>query len=77
MNRRIFGKDGNTPFPFQIIGVHDAIWNLFPFPKNARLFEECVNQGCFAVINVGNNSDVANGKGHRETCVCTQNGNIL
>jgi len=36
-----------------------------PFAEDAGLFEQGINKGGFAVIDVGNNSYVANGERHR------------
>ena len=35
---RIFGKDGNTSFSFNIIGVHDAFLNFLVGAEYAGLF---------------------------------------
>jgi hypothetical protein len=39
----IFGKDGDAPFSFEVVRVHDAIWYLFPLAEDAGLFEEGIH----------------------------------
>lgn len=60
----VFGQDGNAALALDIIGVHDAIWDFFPFAEDPGLSEKSVHKGGFAVIDVSNDSNVANGKTH-------------
>ncbi len=55
----IFGQDGDTAFPFDIIGVHDALCHCLAFPEYAALSEQPVHQGCLAVIHMGDNSNIS------------------
>jgi hypothetical protein len=60
----VFGKDGNAALALDVVGVHDAIWDFFPFAEDSGLSEEGVYKGGFAVIDVSYDGDVANGKTH-------------
>ena len=57
---RVFGQDRNAPFPFDIAGVHDSFGNLFIGAENVALLKHCVDQCRFAMVNVGNNCNIAN-----------------
>ena len=37
MNGRIFGKDRDPTFPFDVVGVHDTLLDLLIFTENAAL----------------------------------------
>ncbi len=58
----VFGADGDALFAFQVHGVHDALLggDGLVGAKGARLFEQAIHQRRLAVIDVGDNSDVAN-----------------
>ncbi len=36
--------NGDTAFSFEVIGIHDAGGYIFPFSKDSRLFEECIEE---------------------------------
>ena len=57
--RSIFGKDCNTTFPFDIIGVHHSFGYFLILTEDTALFQKLVNQGGFAMINMGNNGNVS------------------
>ena len=50
----VLGIDRNTPFPLQIIGIHDLGNDLFMFSKHMRLRQKSIDQGRFSGINMGN-----------------------
>ena len=58
--RRVLGQNGNAAFPFQRKRVHHPLCYLFVVPKGAALFEQGVNQGRFAMIDMSDNGDVSN-----------------
>ena len=64
VNGGILGKNGNAPLPFQVVGVHDTVRNLFPFAKNTGLLQQSIYQRGFTVIDVGDNRNIADGKSH-------------
>ena len=56
---RVLGEDGNAAFAFEVIGVHHAVHDFFTFMEGTALFEELVHQGCFTVVNVGDDGNVS------------------
>ncbi len=61
----VFGQDGDAALFFEIVGVHDALGYGFVGTEGAGLAEHGVDEGGFAVVDVGNDGDVANGFGGR------------
>ena len=59
LNRAVFSKDGNAALFFKVIGVHHAGIHLLIFAEGAGLPQQLVHQRGFAVVNVGNDGDVA------------------
>ncbi len=67
LDRSVLGKDGDAAFLFQVIGIHDALDQLLVSGEGAGLAEQLVNQGGLAVVDVGNDGDVADwASGHWE-----------
>ena len=56
----VFGRDGDAAFLFEVVGVHKAFIDLLIVSEGACEFEQLVNQRGFAVVNVGDDGDVAN-----------------
>jgi hypothetical protein len=56
----VFGHYGNTLFPFEIHTVHDSFPDFLTFPEQAALPEHGINQGGFAVIDMGNDGHITN-----------------
>ena len=57
-NGQIFGLNGNPFFPLEIHRVHRALLHFLVFTVGAALLKQAVHEGSFAVINVGDNSDI-------------------
>ena len=57
--RRAFGEDGDAALTLQIVAVHCALGHLLIGAKRARLLEHGIHERGFAVIDVGDNSDIA------------------
>src|SRR5207237_265210 len=55
----IFSENSNTPLTFLIVGIHDQFAHLLILAEDVALFEESIDQRGFAVIDVGNNSNIA------------------
>ncbi len=53
------GKDGDAALALEIVGIHCPFGNLLIFAKGAGLGEEPVDQGGLAVIDMGNDGNVA------------------
>jgi hypothetical protein len=56
---RIFRRDGDAPFFFQIHGIHDPVLHDLMRPERAGLPEHGVNQGGLAVIDMGDNRNIS------------------
>ena len=61
----VLGKDGDAAFPFQIVRVHHPVCHLLIGAECSRLPQHGVYEGCLAVVNVGNDGDIAYRLGHR------------
>ena len=59
--RGVFGADGDALFFFQIHGIHQAFLGGFVLvgAEGAGLLQQAVHQSRLAMINVGDDSDVA------------------
>ena len=57
---RVLGQDGNTPLPFQVAGVHNPLHGCLIFPVDAALLQHLVHQRGLAVVDVGNDGNIAN-----------------
>ncbi len=57
----ILGLDGDSLFPLQVHGVHDALLrgNGLVGAEGARLFEQAIHQRGLAVVHVGDDSYVS------------------
>ena len=64
-NGRILGKNGNTPLPLLIIGIHNALGADILAIQSAGLLQQLVYQRSFAMVNVSNNGDIAKILNHR------------
>ena len=58
-DRAILGENGDAAFAFQVIGVHHAFGDLLVGGKGAGLAQQFVDEGGFAMINVGDDGYVA------------------
>jgi hypothetical protein len=54
-----FGKDGDAALALELARVHDAFGDLLIGPEDAALAKHGVDEGGFAVVDVGNDGDVA------------------
>ena len=59
VDRGVLGQDGDTTLPFDGIVVHHPVLHGLVFTESAALFEHFVHQGGFAVVDMGDNGDVA------------------
>ena len=58
-----FGQNGDPPLPLLVVGVHGALDRGLIGSEDAGLGEELVNQGGFAMVDVGDDGDIAKGHG--------------
>jgi len=64
LDRAVLGQDGDAAFFFDIPRVHDAFADLLVFTEGAGLAQELVDEGGLAVVDVGDDCNVADGAGH-------------
>ena len=56
------GENGDAALALEIVGIHRALRHPLVFPEGAGLLQQPVNQGGLAMVDMGNDRDVA--KGH-------------
>ena len=54
----VLGINGDSPFPLDVITVHDAVHDLLVGTEHTALIEECIHQGGLSRIDVGNHGNV-------------------
>src|SRR5258705_289299 len=64
----VLRQDRDAAFLFQVIGVHDPLCDMLMRRKRAGLAQKFVDQRGLAVVDVGNNGDVANVACHGKQC---------
>ena len=57
--RGVLGEDGDAALAFQVVGVHDPLDDVAALAKSAGLLKELVHQGGLAMVDVGDNGDIA------------------
>ena len=62
-DRRGLGQDGDAPFPLLVVGVHGALDGGFIGAEDAGLGEQLVDESGLAMIDVGDDGDIAHGHG--------------
>ncbi len=72
LDRTVLGENGDATLFFEVIAVHDPFGDLLVFTEGAGLAQKLVDEGGFAVVDVRDDGNVANGTGHgcgyRSTC---------
>src|SRR5580693_7184520 len=53
------GQDGDAPFALQIVGIERALGHPLVLAERAGLLQQAVDQGGLAVVDVGDNGDIA------------------
>ena len=56
----VLGADGDAFFFFQVHRVHHALIRFLVGAEGSRLLEKLIHERCLAVIDVGDDGDVAN-----------------
>ena len=59
MHGGVLGQNRDAALALQIVGVHDAVGHLLVLAKHAALLEHFIHQRGLAVVNVGDDGDVA------------------
>ena len=55
----VLGEDGDAALPLLVVGVQHALCHLLVLAEDASLLEQLVDHGCLAVVDVGDDGDVA------------------
>ena len=58
-DRGHLGHDGDAALLFEIVGIHHALGDALIFAEGAGLLKQAVDQGRFAVVDMGDNGDIA------------------
>ncbi len=58
-DRGALGQDGDAALALEIVAVHRLVFDLLIFPEGAGLFQKCVDEGRFAMVDVRDDGDVA------------------
>src|SRR5690606_7135766 len=58
-NGGVFGEDGNASFALLVVRIHDALGTLTFTIQGTGLLQQAVDKCCFAMVNVGNNGNIA------------------
>ena len=64
LDRTVLGQNRDAPFLLQIVAVHDAFRNRLVGREGPGLAQQLIDERGLAVVDVGDNGDVANGTGH-------------
>ena len=65
----VLGEDGDAPFLLQVVGVHHPFHVAGAISQGAGLLQQLVHQGGLAVVNVGDDGDIAQAFNHRNGSV--------
>jgi len=58
-DRGALGQNGDAPLALLIVGIHGPLGNLLIAAKSTGLTEHGIDHGGLAVVNMGNDSDIA------------------
>ena len=53
------GEDGDAALALEVVGIHRALGHLLVVAEGAGLLQQPVDQGGLAVVDVGDDGDVA------------------
>ena len=57
----VFGEDGDAAFALELVRIHDALGEGFVGAESTGLAQKSIYKGCFAVVDVGDDGDIAYG----------------
>ena len=60
MNGGVFGKDRDAALFFLVVGVHHPFGDLLVVAEDVGLLEKAIEQGGFAMVDVGDDGNIAN-----------------
>ena len=62
---RVFGEDGDAALALQLVRVHHPLGHLLVGAEGAGLAQHGVNESGFAVVDMGDDGDIAYRLGHK------------
>ena len=68
LDRAVLRQDRDAAFFFEVVRVHDALCDMLMRGEGAGLAQQLVDQRGFAVVDVGDDGDVANVACHGKQC---------
>ena len=74
-HRGAFGQNGDAALAFLIVGIHGALGHVLVVAHRARLLEELVDQRGLAMIDMGDNGDIADI--HESARLCARGGGLI
>ncbi len=66
LDRAVLRENGDATFPLEIVRVHDAVGDVLVRCEGAGLAQQLIDEGGLAVVDVGDDRDIAEGAGHGE-----------
>jgi hypothetical protein len=64
IDRGVLREDGDPALALEVVGIHHPLDEVLVRGEGARLLQQLVDQGRFAVVDVGDDGDVSEGPGH-------------
>jgi len=64
IDRQILGQDRDAAFLFQVVRIHDPLYDVLVGREGACLLQQLIHKRGLAVVDVGDDGDVTNGTGH-------------
>jgi hypothetical protein len=61
----VLGEYSDATLTLDIVGIHHPVGNVLVCSKRASLMKQFVHQSCLAMIDMGDNGDIAYRTGHR------------
>jgi hypothetical protein len=58
-HRGVFRLDGDALLAFEIHGIHGPFLDLLVLAEGAALLQQAIHESCFAMIDVGDDGDIA------------------
>ena len=55
----VLGQDGDAALALKVVRVHGALGDLLVLAERARLLQQAVDQGRLAMVDMGDNRDIA------------------
>ena len=76
-DRRVLGEDGDAAFALKLVAVHDTLTDGLVSAEGAGLAEESIDERGLAVVDVGDDGNVADVLGHDWRALAVKGGEGL